>query len=127
MNYLRKPRLEIQDSYQKNPTRDERKYPDDFRVDSLLHAISRGKFKYYVCGGYIRSRRLNMDPQRVAKLHGLNLDECLFEVKDQRIDDAVTSYGLERITPNTKIKKVEQPTSPVCHVVFNTQIKRELS
>ncbi len=78
-----------------------RRHPDEFRIQSLLIAIQRGVFKYYVSGGYSRARGLRLDPLQIARFHQLNIDECLFEIKDQRIEDAVDQFGLQRVTPSS--------------------------
>lgn len=72
----------------------------DHRIETLLNSIKRNHFTYYVKGGFSRSRRCFLTPMQVANMHNLNIDECLFEVKDPRIEEAVKIYGLTIISPN---------------------------
>jgi hypothetical protein len=98
MNYLRNKTIHNQ-TQQSNV--ESRRHPDEFHIQSLLMAISRGKFKYYVVGGFVRGRGLRVDPLKLAKFHNLNIDECLFEIKDKRIEDAVNYFGVKRVNPNS--------------------------
>lgn len=103
MNYLRNAKIHNQNKDESTTPNnvESRRHPDEFRIQSLLMAIQRGTFKYYVCGGYSRARGLRLDPLQIARFHQLNIDECLFEIKDQRIEDAVDQFGLQRVTPSS--------------------------
>lgn len=135
MTYLRTPKfIQTNRSYEGREQQDNvqaSRHPDEFRIQSILSAIQRGKFKYYVCGGFNRIRGLHLDPLRLAKLHNLNVDECLFEIKDPRIECAVDEFGLTRVTPKTHKPpkseypaRVTYPAMPVRQVNFNQVIEQ---
>lgn len=134
MNYLRNAKIHNQQAFNPEPQNnvETRRHPDEFRIQSLLSAIQRGKFKYYVVGGFSRSRHLRLTPLQLAKFHNLNIDDCLFEVKDQRIEDAVDQFGVKRVTPNSHTRGPKavntylHPESPVRHINMNITIERDM-
>lgn len=100
MHYLRNSRSKRRAVEEMENRVNERRHPDDFRIQILLNSIAQNKFKYYVYGGFLRGRGLRMGPHKVARLYNIDLAQCLFEIKDQRIEDAVKLHGLQIITPN---------------------------
>lgn len=134
MNYLRKAKIHNQQAFDPAPKNnvEARRHPDEFRIQSLLSAIQRGKFKYYVSGGFCRGRGVRLEPLKLAKFHNLNLDDCLFEIKDQRIEDAVDQFGLKRVTPNSHsrgpkaVNTYLYPESPVRPINMNIIIERDM-
>lgn len=135
MNYLRNVRAarynRAYDSKEVKSNVESCRHPDEFRIQSILSAIQRGKFKYYVCGGFNRTRGIHVDPLKLAKTHNLNIDECLFEIKDPRIECAVDEFGLTRITPKTHKPpkseypaRVTYPAMPVRQVNFHQVIEQ---
>lgn len=77
------------------------KHPDEARVQGLLNAIENDCFKYYVKGGFIRSRNTFVTPMQVARLHNLPIEKCLFEIKDDRIKAAILRKGIEVFSGST--------------------------
>lgn len=73
-------------------------HPTEDRIESLLNAIKRKRFTHYVKGGFSRSRHTYLTPLQVARTHQLNLNDCLFEIKDARIEEAVMREGLTVVT-----------------------------
>lgn len=90
--------------------RDDCRNPDEGRIQSLLVAISNRKFKYYVKSSFQRGRGLYRTPMQVAVLNGLNIDECLFEVKDHRIEEAAIMAGMEIVTAKSHRPDREEGT-----------------
>jgi hypothetical protein len=134
MNYLRNKKTYDQQS--ESPVQqsnvESRRHPDEFRIQSLLIAISRGRFKYYVCGGFCRGRGVRLEPLKLARFHKLNIDDCLFEIKDQRIEDAVDQFGLKRVTPNSHSRGPKAvniylyPESPVRPINMNITLEGDM-
>lgn len=127
MNYLRNVRVyhqhAIEQASQNNV--EARRHPDEFRIQSLLSAIQRGKFKYYVSGGYSRGRGLRLEPLKIAKFHKLNINDCLFEIKDPRIEAAVDQFGLQRVTPSSRNRGPNAiPETPIRRIEVSAVIKR---
>ncbi len=80
------------------------RYPDEHRIQELLVLISQKRYKYYVKGGFLRARSTMVSPVSVAKHNKLPFEECLFEVKDPRIEMACIQAGMEVVTPSSKIE-----------------------
>lgn len=84
------------------------RYPDENRIQELLVLISQKRYKYYVKGGFLRARATMVSPVNVAKHNKLPFEECLFEVKDPRIEMACIQVGMEVVTPSSKIEGEER-------------------
>lgn len=74
---------------------------DEWRIDGLIQGIRNGSFKYYVKGGYSRSRRTCLTPGQVARINNLPLGDCLFEVPDSRIEHEVELAKLMIVRAST--------------------------
>lgn len=70
-------------------------------IEQIILNIRRGQYKYYVRGGFSRSRRAVLPPMRVAILCNLDLKQCLFEIKNERVEGAVFQAGLQVFTVNS--------------------------
>lgn len=67
---------------------------DEYRIAGILQAIRDGRYKYYVKGGFSRTRRMCLTPGQVARLNHLPMEQCLFEINDIRIESEVELKGL---------------------------------
>lgn len=74
---------------------------DDSRIEGLIRGIRNKAFKYYVRGGYSRKRRMFLTPCQVAQINKLPVDDCLFEVKNERIEREVSLANLIIIRAST--------------------------
>lgn len=89
---------------------DNRRHPNEDRIQQLLIAIQNRKFKYYVKSSFQRGRGLLRTPMQVAVMNNLNLDDCLFEVKDRRIEEAAIMAGMEIVTAKSHRPNREEGT-----------------
>ncbi|MBJ8481092.1 hypothetical protein I6M70_17170 [Acinetobacter pittii] len=84
------------------------RFPDENRIQELLVLICQKRYKYYVKGGFLRARSTMVSPVGVAKHNKLPLEQCLFEVKDPRIEMACIQAEMEVVTPSSKIEGEER-------------------
>lgn len=89
---------------------DNRRHPNEDRIQAILADIQNRNYKYYVKSSFQRGRGLIKTPMQVAALNGLDLKECLFEVKDHRIEEAAIMAGMEIVTAKSHRRDREEGT-----------------
>lgn len=80
--------------------RDKNRNPSSERIHNFLKLIANGHYQYYVRGGVCRATGQRLSAMRVANEHGLDMNQCLFEIADARIEKAVFEHQVTVITPN---------------------------